>query len=176
VLAGVHRFSPADEKAVTIMEFSKFLGIITGMSMALNLLLIFIGTVTLAIGAVGLANIMFSSVLERTREIGVLKALGAKRRTILSQFLLESIFIVLLGGAAGVVIGVAIAQSIGSLPFMGVMLGEELSEQHGRIHFHVSTISILVSIGVLFFVGLVAGMLPAVRASRLDPVEALRYE
>jgi len=175
-LAGLHRFSPTDEKAVFIMAFSQFTNIIDGMSLALNALLIFIGLVTLGIGAVGLANIMFSAVLERTREIGVLKALGARRRTILAQFLWESVFVVVLGGTIGVLLGVAIAYSVGSLPFMGVMLGKELSEQYGRIHFEISTLSVVVSLGVLFAVGLIAGMLPAIRASRLDPVEALHYE
>jgi putative ABC transport system permease protein len=176
VLAGVHRFSPSDEKAIFILAFSKFLNIVTGMSVALNLLLAFIGTVTLGIGAVGLANIMFTAVIERTREIGLRKALGARRRTILGQFLCEAVLIVLLGGMTGVVLGAAIAASIGSLPFMGVMLGEELAKEYGRIHFSISSTSILVSVGVLFLVGLIAGMLPAVRASRLDPVDALRYE
>ena len=175
-LAGIHRFSPTDEKAVEIMAFSQFIGIIDGMSIALNALLIFIGLVTLGIGAVGLANIMFSAVLERTREIGVLKALGARRKTILAQFLWESIFVVLMGGGLGVLLGVGIAYSVGSLPFMDVMLGEELSTTYGRIHFQISAISVAVSLGVLFAVGLIAGMLPAVRASRLDPVESLHYE
>lgn len=175
-LAGIHRFSPTDEKAVFILAFSQFTSIVDGMSLALNALLIFIGVVTLGIGAVGLANIMFTAVLERTREIGLRKALGAKRRTILAQFLWEAIFVVLLGGAAGCLLGAAIAQAIGSLPFMGVMLGQELSKHYGRIHFLISPDSVAVSLAVLFTVGLIAGILPAVRASRLDPVESLRYE
>jgi putative ABC transport system permease protein len=175
-LAGIHRFSPTDEKAVFILEFSKFVNIIDGMSIALNVLLIFIGLVTLVIGAVGLANIMFTSVLERTREIGILKALGARRQTILFQFLWESIFVVFIGGVAGIMLGVGIARAIGSLPFMGVWLGEELSQHYGRIHFHISPELVAVCFGVLSLVGLVAGMLPAIRASRLDPVESLRYE
>lgn len=175
-LAGIHRFSPTDEKAVFLMAFSQFVSIIDGMSIALNVLLAFIGIVTLGIGAVGLANIMFNSVLERTREIGVLKALGARRRTILAQFMWEAIFIVLMGGVVGVLLGVAVAEAVGSLPFMGALLGEELSGQYGRIHFAVSPIAVAVSVGVLFMVGLIAGMLPALRASRLDPIASLRYE
>jgi putative ABC transport system permease protein len=176
VLAGIHRFSPTDEKAVFIMEFSKFVNIIDGMSIALNVLLAFIGTVTLGIGAVGLANIMYTSVIERTREIGVLKALGARRRNILAQFLWEAMLIVLAGGLLGLALGVIVAYSIGSLPFMGVMLGEELAKEYGRIYFEISASSVIISVGVLFLVGLVAGMLPAIRASRLDPVESLHYE
>jgi len=176
LLAGIHRFSPTDEKAVFIMAFSQFVSIIDGMSIALNVLLAFIGIVTLGIGAVGLANIMFTSVLERTREIGVRKALGARRRTILAQFLWEAIFIVLMGGIAGVLLGAAVAQAVGSLPFMGALLGEELSAQYGRIHFTIAPAAIAVSLSVLFAVGLIAGMLPALRASRLDPIVSLRYE
>jgi putative ABC transport system permease protein len=175
-LAGLHRFSPADEKAIFLLEFSKFTSIVDGMSLATNVLLGFIGLVTLAIGGVGLANIMFTSVLERTTEIGVHKALGARRSTILFQFLSEAVVIVLLGALAGVVLGVGIAKIIGSLPFLGALMGEEIAREHGRIHFHISGMSVLVSVGVLFIVGLIAGMLPALRASRLDPIKALRWE
>ena len=175
-LAGIHRFAPTDEKAVFILAFSQFTSIVDGMSLALNALLIFIGIVTLGIGAVGLANIMFTAVLERTREIGLRKALGARRRTILAQFLWEAIFVVLLGGVAGCALGIAIARAIGSLPFMGVMLGAELSKHYGRISFLISPGAVAVSLAVLFTVGLIAGILPAIRASRLDPVESLRYE
>ena len=132
--------------------------------------------VAVAIGAVGLANIMFTSVIERTVEIGIMKALGAKRRYILRQFLLEAILIVMVGGIIGVVFAVLVASSLDSLPAFGAMLGEKLSREHGRIYFHVSTVSTIVSLGILFLVGLLAGMLPAIRASRLDPVRALHYE
>jgi len=175
-LAGVHHFSPKDEKAVFMLPFSKFTSLVDGMSMALKILLGFIGTVTLAIGGVGLANIMYASVLERTTEIGVQKALGARRRTVLFQFLSEAVVIVLLGAVCGVTLGVAIASAIGSLPFLGALMGEEIAKEYGRIYFEISSSSILVSVGVLFLVGLIAGMLPALRASRLDPIKALHYE
>jgi putative ABC transport system permease protein len=176
LLAGRHRFLPTDEKAVFILAFGQFTNIVDGLTVALNALLIFIGMVTLGIGAVGLANIMFTSVLERTREIGVLKALGAKRRTILGQFLWEAFFLVIIGGVLGMALGVVIAEAVGSLPFVGVMLGEELARHYGRIHFQISTGAVAVSLAVLFAVGMIAGLLPAIRASRLDPVEALRHE
>jgi len=175
-MAGVHRFSPKDEKAVFILPFSKFTSLVDGMSIALKILLGFIGTMTLAIGGVGLANIMYTSVLERTTEIGVQKALGARRRTVLFQFLSEAVVIVLIGAVAGVTLGVAIASAIGSLPFLGALMGEEIAKEYGRIYFEVSGSSVLVSVTVLFVVGMVAGMLPALRASRLDPIKALHYE
>jgi putative ABC transport system permease protein len=176
VMAGIHRYSPTDEKAVGMLAFNQFVGIIDGVTVGLRVLLAFIGTITLAIGAVGLANIMFTAVIERTREIGVMKALGAKRRSILCQFLLEAVFIIMVGGAIGVGIAVLATSAIGSLPAFGATLGEELSRDYGRIYFHISAASTAISLGILFLVGLVAGMLPAIRASRMDPVQALHYE
>jgi putative ABC transport system permease protein len=176
VLAGIHRFSPTDEKAVFILAFNQFVNLIDGVCIALNVLLAFIGTITLAIGAIGLANIMFTAVIERTQEIGIMKALGATRRTILCQFLLEAVFIIIVGGAIGVGIAVLVTSAIGSLPAFGATLGEELSREYGRIYFHISAVSTVVSLSILLLVGLIAGMLPAMRASRLDPVRALHYE
>jgi putative ABC transport system permease protein len=89
-LAGIHHFLPSDEHAVFLLAFNQFMHLIDGMSLALKLLLAFVGALTLGIGGVGLANIMLVTVIERTREIGVLKALGGGRRVILGQFLVET--------------------------------------------------------------------------------------
>jgi putative ABC transport system permease protein len=176
VLAGIHRFSPTDEKAVNMLAFNQFVHLIDGVIIALKVLLAFIGTITLAIGGIGLANIMFTVVIERTREIGLMKAIGAKRSSILCQFLLESLFIIMAGGLAGVGIAALITSAIGSLPAFGASLGEELSREYGRIYFHISAASVAISLSILFLVGVIAGMLPAIRASRMDPVQALHYE
>ena len=98
------------------------------------------------------------------------------RRHVLTQFLWEAMVIVLAGGLLGLALGVFVTYTIGSLLFMGVMLGDELAKEHGRIDFEISAASVITSVGVLFLVGLIAGTLPAVRASRLDPVEPLHYE
>jgi putative ABC transport system permease protein len=173
-LARIHYFSPNDDRAVEIIVFNEFMKQIDDMSIALRVLLGLIGAMTLAIGGVGLTNIMLVAVTQRTREIGVLKSLGATRGAILSQFLLEAMAIVTLGGMLGVFIGFAFTQGIGGLPFLGPLFKDESGA--GDIHLRVSSFAIITSTLVLEIIGLAAGLLPAVKASRLDPIEALRYE
>src|SRR5262245_46992189 len=119
VMARLHNFSPNDERAVQMVAFNDFLRIIDNMSMALRILLGFVGALTLAIGGVGLANIMLVSVTQRTREIGVLKSLGATSRSVLMQFLLEAMAIVTLGGALGVLAGWGVTGILQTLPLLG---------------------------------------------------------
>ncbi len=175
MLANIHRFSPTDEKAVEILAFSQFIGLITSMSLALQGLLAFVGALTLGIGGVGLTNIMLASVLERTREIGVMRAVGGRRRTVLLQFLSEALLIVAFGGAVGLVLSLGAIQVISSLPFLGGM-NEDFGDELGRLQLHLSPLALMVSTGVLFAVGLIAGLIPAIRAANLDPVQALQYE
>jgi putative ABC transport system permease protein len=174
VLAVNHRFSPTDEKAVFILAFSQFQHIIDGMSLAIRLLLGFVGTLTLGIGGVGLANIMLTTVLERTREIGVLKALGSARGFILRQFLCEALIIVVLGGLLGIAVGASATYVIGRMPLFGAFEPEATGK--GDVELTISASAVLVSTGVLFAVGLIAAMIPAIKAARLNPIEALRYE
>ena len=173
-LSRLHNFSPKDDRAVEIIVFNEFMKEIDGMTIGLRVLLGLIGTLTLCIGGVGLANIMLVSVTQRTKEIGILKSLGATRRSILSQFLLEAMVIVTLGGLLGVFIGWATTQGIGTLPLLGPLFKDDSGT--GDIHLQVSRFAVLTSTILLEFVGLVAGLLPAIRASRLNPIDALRYE
>jgi putative ABC transport system permease protein len=157
-----------------MIAFNEFLRLIDTMSMALRVLLGFIGTLTLGIGGVGLANIMLVSVTQRTREIGVLKSIGATRRAILSQFLLEAMAIVTVGGALGVLGGYVVTEGLQTLPLLGPMFHD--STGTGDIRLRISSFAVMTSTLMLETVGLVAGLLPAMKASRLDPIEALRYE
>jgi putative ABC transport system permease protein len=173
-LARLHYFSPNDDRAVEIIVFNEFMKQIDAMSIALRVLLGLIGAMTLAIGGVGLTNIMLVAVTQRTREIGVLKSLGATRGAVLMQFLLEAMVIVTFGGLLGVVIGYAFTQGIGTLPFLGPLFKDDTGS--GDIHLRISSFAVITSTAVLELIGLISGLLPAIKASRLDPIEALRYE
>ncbi|MDP2750901.1 MAG: ABC transporter permease [Nanoarchaeota archaeon] len=132
-----------------------------------NVVLIGIASISILVGAIGIMNSMFTSVLERTREIGVMKAIGAKNSDVLYLFLIESGFMGLLGGIIGIIIGTGMAFIFGfaakaaGFPFMDVQINLNL---------------IIAAASFSFLLGMVSGALPAIRASKLKPVEALRYE
>jgi putative ABC transport system permease protein len=137
---------------------------------AFTMLLMSIASVSLLVGGIGIMNIMLVSVTERTREIGIRKAIGAKRRDILKQFLIESMTISLMGGVLGIIIGVAGAQIIPKLPLWKAM------SSGGEWESVISYESIVVSFVFSCAVGIFFGLYPALKASRLNPVDALRYE
>jgi putative ABC transport system permease protein len=173
VMAIEHKFNPTDRRAMLVFNLMEQVRQFEMITLGLKILLGFIGTLTLGIGGVGLMNIMLVSVTQRTREIGVEKALGARRSHILFQFLAESLAITFIGGALGIILAYGVSLSVGRLTLYSAMAK---NAEAGDVQLVIAPGTLIVATLILTAVGLVSGMVPAVRASRLDPIEALRYE
>jgi putative ABC transport system permease protein len=172
-MATQHKFSQADHQAVRIYNLMNQVHQFEIITIGLKILMGFIGTLTLGIGGVGLMNIMLVSVTQRTREIGVQKALGARRRYILMQFLAEALTITFVGGIFGVILAYGVALSVGRLTLYSAIAKNGAA---GDIRLIIAPGTLIASTLILAAVGLISGMIPAFRASRLDPIEALRHE
>lgn len=161
VFRGIRKISPDEESDFEIQKSDSFISIVLNETATIQLAAIFIGLITLLGAAIGLMNIMLVSVTERTREIGICKSLGATRRSILIQFLLEAILICQLGGIMGVLLGIGIGNAL------TFIVGGD---------FIIPWLWMALGLSLCFVVGLLSGFYPALKASALDPIEALRYE
>jgi putative ABC transport system permease protein len=173
IMAVPHKFNQADHQAVRVFNLMMQVHQFEIITLGLKVLMGFIGTLTLGIGGVGLMNIMLVSVTQRTREIGVQKALGAPRRYILLQFLAEALTITFIGGVFGVILAYIVALSVGRLTLYSAFAK---NGEAGDIRLLIAPGTLIAATLILGLVGLVSGMVPAFRASRLDPIEALRHE
>jgi len=161
VMRREHRIRPGEEADFSIRNSSDLLATFNETNRTFSLLLAGIAGVSLLVGGIGIMNIMLVSVTERTREIGVRKALGAKRRSILFQFLVEAMALCTLGGLLGVAAGYGAAALMSSLADWDTVVAPE---------------AVIMALGFSAAVGLFFGILPAQRAAKLDPIDALRYE
>ena len=169
VLARKYRFDPDDTRALGVWDTRENQRITGNIALGIQMFLGIIGGLTLFVGGMGVANIMYAVVKERTREIGVKMALGAKVRQIMSPFVLEALTMTILGGTLGTVVGVALMQIVAALP-----LKNEAFEFLGRPTFSPA-IAAATSL-ILGTVGMLAGYFPARRAASVNPAESLRYE
>jgi len=162
VLREQHKLQEGQNDDFRIFNQAQLLSTLNTVASTLTAFLAAIGAISLLVGGIGIMNIMLVSVTERTREIGVRKALGARRWAIRLQFLIEALMVTMLAGILGILFGIGLSALIASL--------------QSSIVPQVQPYSIAIAFGVSVFIGVVFGLYPAWRASLLSPVEALRYE
>jgi putative ABC transport system permease protein len=170
VLARKYHFDPTDERTLFIWDFIEDEKVGEKITLGVSIFLFSVGFLTLLVAGVGVANVMYAIVKERTREIGIKMAVGAKRRYILSQFIFEALLIAFIGGTIGLLFSWSVVSAMKLIP----------SDGDGPMQFLGKPILspgiMIITTGILGMIGFLAGFFPARRAASVDPVESLRYE
>jgi putative ABC transport system permease protein len=171
VLGSKYKFDPVDERAIGIWDFIEAEKISRKIGLGVSIFLFSVGFLTLLIAGVGVANVMYVVVKERTREIGIKMAVGARRSYILSQIIFEALFLAFIGGGVGMIFSYGVVAAVRMIPS-----GDGISAMQFLGRPVLSLTTMLMTTGVLAAIGLVAGFFPARKAASVDPVESLRYE
>jgi putative ABC transport system permease protein len=161
ILRRVRKVPPGEENDFAINQQDVIADLYKSLTTALYIVAFGVGAISLIVGGIGIMNIMLVSVTERTREIGIRKAIGARNKDVLWQFLVESVMVSAIGGIIGIMLGFAIAKTIAASTFLSAS---------------ISAVSIIIGVGFIALVGIAFGIFPAYKASRLDPIIALRHE
>jgi putative ABC transport system permease protein len=164
ILLQRHNVADPANADFTVTNQNDTLAALGSVTTTFTLLLGAIGGISLLVGGIGIMNIMLVSVNERTREIGIRKAVGARRADILNQFLIEAVALTGIGGILGIVLGWAITEVVHRIP------------QAANVPLLITTGTVVIAVGVSVAIGVVFGLYPAMRAARLHPIQALRYE
>jgi putative ABC transport system permease protein len=171
VLGSKYKFDQTDERTLGIWDFIEAEKISRKIGLGVSIFLFSVGVLTLLIAGVGVANVMYVVVKERTREIGIKMAVGARRGYILSQFIFEALFLAFIGGAVGMLFSYGVISFVRMLP-----TGDGINAMQFLGRPVLSLTTMLMTTGVLATIGLLAGFFPARKAASVDPVESLRYE
>ncbi|MFH0941453.1 MAG: ABC transporter permease [Chloroflexota bacterium] len=164
ILRKRHRIAPDENDDFSVISQEQALGLVQQVAGIFTVFLGALASISLLVGSIGIMNIMLVSVTERTREIGIRKAVGAKRRDILLQFLLEAATLSLAGGAIGIAIGWLLSYAVSLIDTEGTVIRAVVTPD-----------IVILAISVSFIIGIVSGIYPAIRAARLNPIDALRY-
>jgi len=171
VLGRKYQFDPEDERALGIWDFIEAEKISQKVGIGVAIFMFSVGFLTLLIAGVGVANVMYVVVKERTREIGIKMAVGARRKYILGQFIFEALLLAFVGGGIGLLFSFSVVTAVRMIP-----TGDEINAMQFLGRPVLSLTTMLMTAGILTTIGLLAGFFPARKAASVDPVESLRYE